>query len=228
MLLLVEISPKIAHHIQKKASSLLTWSEALVNWTSLLRCLLTNLLLSFQTMCVNLKLSSWRSLWRVFPHWLEKEGLDKFSRESFTIYLLLLNFGTRYVLDYWAKHWCTCMVWYTCIGQSSGLWAGCERTSPHRGVLSNSACHSLAPVHLQFHYWQYTLLSGLRATQLLQWNNQKLKGLATRLLTMNIFPFSFQHPNFIQLMGYYSTPPALIFPFMEPLSLYYRLHAYKV
>ena len=87
----------------------------------------------------------------------------------------LLNKVCTWLWLYWAKYWCTCMVWHTCIGQSSGLWAGCERTSPQRGTLSTSACHSLAPVHLQFHYWQYTLLLGLRTTQLLQWNNQNWK-----------------------------------------------------
>ena len=61
-----------------------------------------------------------------------------------------------------------------------------------------------------------------------QSKNGQWEGLATRLLTMNTFPFSFQHPNLIQLMGYCSTPPALIFPFMERLSLYHCLHAYKV
>ena len=61
-----------------------------------------------------------------------------------------------------------------------------------------------------------------------QSKNGQWEGLATRLLTMNIFPFSFQHPNLVQLMGYCSTPPALIFPFMERLSLYHCLHAYKV
>ena len=122
------------------------------------------------------------------------------------------------------------MVWLTCIGQSSGLWVGCERTSPQRGALSHSVCHSLAPAHaltvslLTIHFvvrpshypvvtvkYSKTGRPGNKAT-----DNEPFS------------PFSFQHPNLVQLMGYCSTPPALIFPFMERLSLYHCLHAYKV
>lgn len=40
--------------------------------------------------------------------------------------------------------------------------------------------------------------------------------------------FRFQHHNLIQLMGFCSSPPSLILPFMERLSLYHCLHDYKV
>lgn len=106
VLLMVEIDPKIAHHPQQKCIFTRHLVRIIiVKWTSLLHCLLTNLLLPFQTMCVNLKLLSLRTQQRDFPHWLEKEGLDRFLGESFTIYLLLLNFWTRYVLHYHFIEW---------------------------------------------------------------------------------------------------------------------------
>lgn len=38
----------------------------------------------------------------------------------------------------------------------------------------------------------------------------------------------FRHPNIIPLMGMCETPPALVYPFMPNLSLFVKLHKWKV
>ena len=47
---------------------------------------------------------------------------------------------------------------HTYIGQTYWLWIRHERSTAWGGALSHSVCHSLGPVHLQFHYWTIYLV----------------------------------------------------------------------
>ena len=45
---------------------------------------------------------------------------------------------------------------------------------------------------------------------------------------LNVFIFRFRHPNLMTLMGYCSSLPALVYPFMVRMSLFINLHKFKV
>ena len=122
---------------------------------------------------------------------LERVELAVFTRESWTTLHLQWSFMVRSVS-------------FTCFHESP----------PKEFVMTHYKTISLAVD------WTWKVALTMRCSHSPGMSVVRASPLIVSPLVMTLFPFSFQHPNLIQLIGYCSAPPALIFPFMERLSLY--------